>query len=107
MSALFGCSESLVRYTACGDSSTVIRKTEEKTVFNTALWALLICAGVCAMGSILGSPPIGRMWRVDVLELRRRRHMIEVLERNARSLRREPDTATVGDYPSRAPGYRG
>jgi hypothetical protein len=65
---------------------------EEMIVWNTALWALLVCTSVCAMGSLAGSPPLGRMWRVDVLELRRRRRMIEVLERNTRPLRREPGT---------------
>jgi len=43
------------------------------------------------MGSLLGSHPLGRMWRVDVLEPRRRRRMIEVLERNTHPLHREPN----------------
>jgi hypothetical protein len=64
-------------------------------VWNTALWALLVCASVCTVGSLLGSHPLGRMWRVDVLELRRRRRMIEVLEENTHPLHREPEAAGV------------
>jgi hypothetical protein len=64
-------------------------------VWNTVFWALIVCASVCTVGSLLGSHAPGRMWRVDVLELRRRRRMIEVLEENTRYLHREPDAVGV------------
>ncbi|WP_149179809.1 hypothetical protein [Streptomyces sp. TRM49041] len=64
-------------------------------MWNTALWTLIVCASVCTVGSLLGSHPLGRMWRVDVLELRRRRRMIEVLEENTHPLHRELDAVGV------------
>ncbi|KAB1140753.1 hypothetical protein F7R91_34620 [Streptomyces luteolifulvus] len=61
-------------------------------MWNAALWSLLVCASVCTVGSLLGSHPLGRMWRIDVIELRQRRRMIEVLEENTHPLHRQPET---------------
>jgi hypothetical protein len=71
-------------------------------VWNTALWALLVCASVCTVGSILGSHPFGRLWRIDSLELRQRRRMIEVLDENTHPLLREPVTVGTNDFPAPA-----
>lgn len=49
---------------------------------NTTLWTLVACVSVTTTLSALVPPPSTRMWRVDVLELRRRHHLIKVLEAN-------------------------
>ncbi|WP_327434245.1 MULTISPECIES: hypothetical protein [unclassified Streptomyces] len=69
-------------------------------MWTTAIWALLVCASVCTVGSLLGSHPHGRMWRIDVIELRQRSRMIEVLEKNTGPLRREAGTIGTDDFSS-------
>ncbi|MFV2120646.1 hypothetical protein ACE14D_20280 [Streptomyces sp. Act-28] len=53
---------------------------------DTTLWLLVACASVCSMVSAFGSSLRVGMSRLDAAELRRRRHMIRVLEANARLL---------------------
>ena len=69
-------------------------------MWNAALWALLVCASVCIAVSLFGTHPLGRMWRIDIIELRQRRHLIEVLENNTHPLLREPGTVGTDDFPS-------
>jgi hypothetical protein len=40
------------------------------------------------------------MWRIDVIELRQRSRMIEVLEKNTGPLHREPGTIGTDDFSS-------
>ncbi|GGQ07455.1 hypothetical protein [Streptomyces roseolilacinus] len=55
---------------------------------DTTLWLLVACASVCSMVSAFGSSLRIGMSRLDAAELRRRRHMIRVLEANAQLLTR-------------------
>ncbi|MFF9868239.1 hypothetical protein ACF1G0_23040 [Streptomyces sp. NPDC013953] len=48
-----------------------------------ALWLLLACGSACMALSAFLPAPASRMGRIDTLELRRRRRMIEVLAANA------------------------
>lgn len=53
---------------------------------DTTLWLLLAGASACSMVSAFGSSLRIGMSRLDSAELRRRRHMIQVLEANAQLL---------------------
>ncbi|MDN3297016.1 hypothetical protein QWM81_23815 [Streptomyces ficellus] len=57
---------------------------------NTTLWVVVACASACTALSALVPPPASRMWRVDTLELRRRRRSIEVLTANVRPAAHKP-----------------
>jgi hypothetical protein len=61
-------------------------------MWNTVMWTFLACAAFCTVGSLLGCSAFGRMWRIDVIELRQRHCMIEVLEANTHPLHRDPAT---------------
>jgi hypothetical protein len=58
---------------------------------DTTLWLLLAGASACSMVSAFGSSLRIGMSRLDAAELRRRRHMIQVLEANAQLLTRRHD----------------
>ncbi|MFJ8199164.1 hypothetical protein [Streptomyces sp. NPDC096152] len=57
---------------------------------NVTLWMLIVCASACTAGSIFVPPYQCRMWRVDAMELNRRRLMVDVLQSNARPLGVDP-----------------
>jgi hypothetical protein len=61
-------------------------------MWNTVMWTFLACAAFCTVGSLLGCRSVGRMWRIDVIELRQRHCMIKVLEVNTHPLHRDPAT---------------
>jgi hypothetical protein len=64
------------------------------SMVNTTLWLLLTCASACTALSAFLPPPAARMWRIDILELRRRRRLIEVLTANTRSASPELSSPT-------------
>ncbi|OEJ93353.1 hypothetical protein [Streptomyces thermolilacinus] len=82
---------------------------------DTTLWLLLAGASACSMVSAFGSSLRIGMSRLDAAELRRRRHMIQVLEANAQLIARHhaapaapPDGAGgAGHEPSAVTRLRG
>jgi hypothetical protein len=58
----------------------------EANVWNVTVWTLVVTASACVAGSVFMPPYQCGMRRVDVMELRRRRHMVAVLQANCRAL---------------------
>ncbi len=54
---------------------------------HVSLWIILACASACSLVSTFTSSARTSMPRIDTRELRRRRHLIHVLEANARLVR--------------------
>ncbi len=60
-------------------------------MWNVTVWMLVAAASACTVGGSVFLPPYQcRMRRVDTVELRRHRHMVEVLQRNSRPFSGEP-----------------
>ncbi|MFF9406191.1 hypothetical protein ACF1B0_11765 [Streptomyces anandii] len=57
---------------------------------NITVWMLIVCASGCTVGAIFLPPYQCRMWRVDAVELQRRRRMVDVLQSNYRSFGGDP-----------------
>ncbi|MGW0464920.1 hypothetical protein ACWDX6_06545 [Streptomyces sp. NPDC003027] len=58
-----------------------------------SLWLLLACVSACSLVTTFASSARTGMPRHDTQELRRRQHLIHVLEANARLVRREGEKA--------------
>ncbi len=59
-------------------------------MWNVTVWMLVAAASACTVGSVFLPPYQSRMRRVDTVELRRHRHMVEVLQSNSRPFPGEP-----------------
>lgn len=64
---------------------------------NVSLWLLLACVSACSLVTTFASSARTGMPRHDTQELRRRQHLIHVLEANARLVRRAGLAPTHSD----------
>ncbi|GGW17387.1 hypothetical protein GCM10010501_37720 [Streptomyces libani subsp. rufus] len=63
---------------------------EKKKMWNMLVWTMITCTSLCTAGSIFVRPHQCRMRQTDTLELRRRRRMVEVLQREVRVMSDAP-----------------
>jgi hypothetical protein len=63
---------------------TFSREGEDLEVHLT-LWLLLACGSACTALSVFLPPPTARMRTIDIIELRRRRRLFEILAANTRT----------------------